>query len=84
MLNKSTLKLKSSAQEDEEIIIVRPTKSSYVDEDYFKKVVGELDADELESISDRKTFAVKIECVKADWIINEEVGLKFLKEMLRT
>lgn len=62
---------------------MRPTSSSYVDEDYFKSVVGEIDHSELKSVSDRKTFAVKIECVKADWIINEEVGLKFLKEMLR-
>ena len=84
MINKSTLKLKSSAQEDEEIIIIRPTSCSYVDEDYFKTVVGEIEEEKLDFVSDRKTFAVNIECVRADWIINEEVGLKFLKEMLRT
>lgn len=83
MVNKQSLKLETSAQEDEEIIIVRPTSSSYVDEEYFKTVVGEIDQSEQNFVSDRKTFAVKIECVKADWIINEPVGLQFLKEMLR-
>ena len=29
------------------------------------------------------TFAVNIQCVRADWIVNQEEGLKFLKELLR-
>ena len=29
------------------------------------------------------TFAVNMQCVRADWIVNEAEGLKFLKELLR-
>ena len=29
------------------------------------------------------TYASKIECVRADWIINSDEGLLFLKELLR-
>ena len=66
MKHKETLRLPLSNQEDDEIIIVRPTASSYVDEDYFRKIVGEVDSTDQQS----RTFAVKIECVRADWIIN--------------
>ena len=32
---------------------------------------------------DFQTFAVSIKSVRADWIINEEIGLTFMNEMLR-
>jgi len=37
---------------------------------------------ESESLS-ALTYAVKMQCVKADWIINTENGLIFLKELLK-
>jgi hypothetical protein len=29
------------------------------------------------------TYAVKIQCIRVDWIINDKEGLKFLKELLK-
>jgi hypothetical protein len=79
MINKQTLRLYASEQEDEEIIIVRPSPSSYIDEAYFKQSVGEHESTDHSA----KTFAVKVECVKADWIINDQIGRYFLIELLR-
>ena len=37
-----------------------------------------------ESDEDYFTYAVKIQCIRADWILNDEVnGIEFLKEMVR-
>lgn len=62
--------MRASEQEDEEIVIVRPSLSSYIDEDYFKKVVGERASADVHA----NTFAVQVMCVKADWIINDQLG----------
>lgn len=63
MLQKQTLIIKEALEE--EIIIVSPHFSSYVDEDYFKSL-GE-DANN----KNFRTFAVDFECIRVDWIINE-------------
>lgn len=70
MINKQTLRLYDSEIEDEEIIIVRPSSSSYIDDDYFKNVVGEHKPRDLNAM----TFAVNVEIIRVDWIINEDMG----------
>ena len=67
--------------EDELIVAINTSSSSYVDEDYFKTVMGENTSD-----PDYLTFAVKITAIRADWIINNKKsddGIKFLMELLR-
>tara|TARA_B110000285_G_scaffold234774_1_gene312958 strand:+ start:5126 stop:5293 length:168 start_codon:yes stop_codon:yes gene_type:complete len=29
-----------------------------------------------------RTFAVKVSCIRADWIVNEDIGIEFLQTML--
>ena len=67
MLNKQTLIIKQ--KEEDSIIAVSPSTSSYVDEDYFNKVVGE-DIDNPNNL----TYAVSFRCIRADWLINKPEG----------
>ena len=76
MINKQTLIIAGS--DTDEIIKLCPSKSSYVDEDYFEDVMGE-DHHNPEF----KTYGVNMCCIRADWILDEEAGLDFLKAMLR-
>ena len=66
--------------DNEEIIKVCPSRSSYVDEDYFEEVMGE----DIYN-PNNKTFGVNIKSVRADWILNDEegIGMEFLQAMLR-
>jgi hypothetical protein len=57
-------------KEEDEIIRTAPSISAYVDENFYKKVMKE-DPDN----DNFKTFAVKMVAVRADWLINEEIGL---------
>lgn len=82
MVNKQTICLKG--QEDDDIVIVRPTNCSYVDEKYFELIMGE-------NISNPRfqTYSVRIKCVRADWILQdsvdekEAIGLNFMNNMLK-
>ena len=76
MINKQTIMLRN--KEENEIIAIQGSITSYVDEDYFAKVMHE----DLEDQSNL-TFAVKFTSIRADWLMNEDLGLQFLKEMLR-
>lgn len=76
MVNKQTLKLQF--REEKEIMAVEPSSSSYVDELYFRDVMGE-----KEQGDNCRTYAVKIVQIRADWILNSEDGLIFLREILR-
>ena len=67
MLNKQTLIIKK--KEEDSMISVSPSSYSYVDEDYFNKVVGE-DIDNPNFL----TYAVKFRCIRADWLINKPEG----------
>jgi hypothetical protein len=80
MQNKQTLKLVRTRQQSEsqDILVCTPSQCSYVDDVYFHEKMGE----ETEN-SQSLTFAVDIQCVRADWIVNTEEGLRFLKELLR-
>ena len=62
MINKATLALPGA--DDSEIILVRPSRCSYVDDVYFQNVMGD-------NISNPKnqTFSVNLKCVRADWIL---------------
>jgi hypothetical protein len=66
MRNKKTLILKNK-DEDEQIIAINTTSSLHIDEEYFKKVMGE-DIYNPEYL----TFAVNIQAIRADWIINNK------------
>lgn len=64
--------------EDQDILVCTPSQCSYVDDVYFEEIMGE-QPNNPQSL----TFAVNIQCVRADWIVNQEEGLMFLKELLR-
>jgi hypothetical protein len=57
---------------------VEPSACSYVDDLYFRDVMGE-----KEDGDNCRTYAVKIVQIRADWILNTDDGLKFLHEILR-
>ena len=80
MQNKQTLKLVRTRKQTEstDILVCTPSSCSYVDDEYFELKMGEA-ANDPGSL----TFAVNIQSVRADWIINDEEGLLFLKELLR-
>ena len=68
MENKQTLKIK--LKEDDKIVQVQPHGLSYVDEDYYAKTMNE----------DKKndnflTYAVEVYGMRADWLLNEDLGL---------
>jgi hypothetical protein len=73
------MQLKS--KDDIDIIGIQSSTVSYIDEDFFKKQFKEKKDDE--SDTDYFTYAVKIQCVRADWILNHNDGFKFLEEMVR-
>ena len=81
MLSKQTLCLES--KEDIEIIAIQPSPVSYIDDDYFRLAFGEKQDKDDEKNDNYHTYAVKVYCVRADWIINDGSGLRFLEEMVR-
>ena len=66
--------------ETEEIILVAPSSTSYVDVAYFEDIMGE-----DKQNSDYKTYTCKIYCVRADWILNDAdgIGMEFMQTMLK-
>lgn len=76
MVYKQTLIIKEKLED--EIVILAPHFSSYVDEDYFKQL------GEDPNNRNFKTFSVNFECIRVDWIINEEIGLEFLNAILKS
>ena len=80
------MKLKKSKIESNEttdIIMTTESSVSYVDEEFFHtKMKEEKDTGNDRKIKlmddDIKTYAVKIQGIKADWIINEKEGIQFL------
>ena len=74
------MQLKS--KDDIDIIGIQSSTLSYIDEAFFKKEFCE--RKDAESDKDYFTYAVKVQCVRADWILNDKVnGIEFLKEMIR-
>ena len=65
---------------DDDIILVSPSKSSYIDVAYYENVMGE-----DKQKPNYKTYACNIYCVKADWILKDEdgIGMEFMKTMLK-
>ena len=65
---------------NDEIVKVSPSHSSYVDDSYFESVMRE-----DKTNPKFKTFAVNIKCVRADWILRDDLGLGlvFMNEMLK-
>ena len=63
MEKKQTLMLKNTTGMDD-IIKVTPSSSSYVDVAYFEEVMGE-----NKQRNDYHTYACKISCIRADWIL---------------
>ena len=50
-----------------EIVQVSPSSSSYVDDDYFEKVMGE------DRENDKfQTYAINMKCIRADWILQDD------------
>jgi hypothetical protein len=68
MVNKQTIILKDC--DNDEIVKVSPSHSSYVDDSYFESVMGE-DKNNLKF----HTYAVNIYCIRADWILQDDLGL---------
>jgi hypothetical protein len=56
---------------------VAGNSSSYVDDHYFEEKMKENSGNQ-----EFQTFAVKVKTIRADWIINEDIGKQFLIEML--
>ena len=79
MINKQTMQLKD--KDDIDIIGIQSSTVSYIDEHFFKERFFE--RKDHEPDKDYFTYAVKIQCVRADWIINEKDGIDFLNEMIR-
>ena len=77
MMNKQSIVIKD--KEENEIITISGSTSSYVDSAYFKDMVGE-DPQNKDYI----TYGVNYHCVRADWILSEDgQGILFMKELLR-
>ena len=76
MRNKQTLKIRE--QEDDDIIATAPHTSSYVDGDFFAQYMKE-DTQNKSFL----TFPVKMQAVRADWILDSErpEGLEFLRSL---
>ena len=51
------------------IVITAPNQTSYVDDAYFRSVMGEVGNNE-----NSLTFTVDLKAIRADWIINEQAG----------
>ena len=71
------------SKEDVEIIAIRPSQVSYIDDYYFEKYFKEKQDDDEDKNDNYHTYAVKVYCVRADWIINNDYGILFLKEMVK-
>ena len=78
MVNKQTIQLKMA--DNEELVKVSPSKSSYVDDNYFENVMGE-DQTNLKYL----TYAVQMKAIRADWILQDDegLGIEFMNAMLR-
>lgn len=76
MENKQTLKIKF--KEDDRIVQAQPHGLSYVDENYFTQKMGE-----EKKNNSYLTFAVEVQAMRADWILNEKRGQEFLRELLK-
>lgn len=72
------IKRKRSTESDD-IIACSASSCAYVDEQYFKEEMHETAND-----SRSTTYAVKIQGVRADWIVNKKKGdgIGFLTELL--
>ena len=77
MLNKQTLKIESMFSKS--IASINRSGSSYVDDAYFIKQVGE-DKNNIEY----KNFPVRVDCLRIDWIINTDEGKRFLNAIFQT
>lgn len=75
MVNKQTIKLNDL--EEDEIIRTRTSCCAYIDEEYFEKVMGEVQDNSA------VTYSVRFRAIRADFIINGKEGYKFLEEVLR-
>ena len=53
---------------DDEIIRIASSTSSYVDSDFFKEAMKESDEDDRDS----QIYATNITCIRADWILNQQ------------
>jgi hypothetical protein len=67
MINKQTLCIRRP--EDVEIVAIRPSQVSYIDDDYFMSEFGEKQDDDDDKNDNYHTYAVKVYCIRADWII---------------
>lgn len=73
MQNKQTLKVDSALSE--EIVRITPAYGSYVDEAYFRGVMGE------QLKQDFNSFPVKIVGLEIGWLLREPEGIHFLKAL---
>ena len=90
MVNKQTMQLKG--RDDIEIVGIQPTFTSYIDDKFYtqkfrekeeKTKIENIKALTLENVDNYKTFAVKVQCVRADWIVNDDInGIGFLRAMV--
>jgi len=76
MLNKQTMRVVDTYQD--KIVAIGDAQSSYIDEDYFKKKMGENLEDER-----FKSYPVKVVALRMQWILQEE-GEEFLLNILRS
>ena len=59
-------------------MVVEPSACSYIDDLYFSEQMGE-----KQEGNDLRTYAVRILQIRADWILNSNDGIDFLREILR-
>ena len=76
MINKQTIKLRK--YDNDEILKVAPSSCAYIDDEFFKEDMGE----DLEDPS-CNTHSTTIKAIRVDWMLNEDEGLKFLRQTLQ-
>jgi hypothetical protein len=81
MESKETIKLFMSRElaSKSDILVCKPSSNLLIDNSFYTKVMREAPPSKKRAL----TYATKITSVRADWIINEKEGYKFLIELQR-
>ena len=72
MKDKSVLRVKEPINET--MVAMGSSHTLFIDEEFYRKKFGEDIHD-----SSLKAFPVEVVCLRIDWIINTQQGLKFLQ-----
>jgi hypothetical protein len=61
---------------EEDIIRITESPSVLIDDNYYKKVMGES--------PENRSYPVQVKGIRIGWLLNNEEGIEFLKELLQT